>query len=478
MALEEYGNHPVIPDSVQRDNHSLLLRAEENWVATIGIIPLSQLRGPGRVCTAVKGRFMKHKTPVKREKAVVNKKKSWWPLALAILLVAAVGVIFSRQTFSIHAKNEPAAASDATPEKPAMPGMSAMPAVANVVFRPTVQNKVSAPAAAPQGMAWIAGGEFSMGAPDPPGMDDVGMKATLDSRPVHQVYVDPYFMDKTDVTNAQFERFTKATGYVTIAERKPRAEDYPGAPPENLVAGSVVFAPPATAVPLDNYFQWWTYVPGANWRHPLGPKSDLKGKENYPVVHIAYEDAEAYAKWTGKRLPTEAEWEFAARGGLAGKPYVWGDEFRPQSKWMANTHQGHFPDKDSGDDGYEGIAPVGSFPANGYGLYDMAGNVWQWTSDWYRPDYYKQLLAAGSVARNPQGPDSAYDPAEPGHKKKVQRGGSFLCTDQYCSRYMVGTRGKGDADTGTNHVGFRCVMSLSQWNAEQRGTAAAQRSGQ
>ena len=339
-----------------------------------------------------------------------------------MFLLAAIGVIYSRQTFSIHAKNEPVEAPAATPEKPAMPGMSATPAVANVVFRPTVQNKMSAPAASPQGMAWIPGGEFSMGAQDPPGMDDVGMKATLDSRPVHQVYVDPYFMDKTDVTNAQFEKFTKATGYVTIAERKPRAEDYPGAPPENLVAGSVVFAPPPTAVPLDNYFQWWTYVPGANWRHPLGPKSDLKGKANYPAVHIAYEDAEAYAKWAGKRLPTEAEWEFAARGGMTGKPYVWGDEFRPQSKWMANTHQGHFPDKDSGEDGYEGIAPVGSFPANGYGLYDMAGNVWQWTSDWYRPDYYKQLVAAGSVPRNPQGPDSSYDPVEPSNKKMVQRG--------------------------------------------------------
>lgn len=331
------------------------------------------------------------------------------------------------------------------------------------IFESTIPNTTPAPANSPPGMAWIPGGEFSMGAQDSPDMNDVGMKATIDSRPVHRVYVDGFFMDKTDVTNAQFEKFVKATDYVTVAERKPRAEDYPGAPPENLVAGSVVFAPPDHPVSLDNYFQWWTYVPGANWRHPLGPNSSITGKKNYPVVHIAYEDALAYAKWAGKRLPTEAEWEFAARGGLSGKPYVWGDEFRPYNKWMANTYQGHFPDKDAGSDGYTGIAPVAQFPQNGYGLYDMAGNVWQWTSDWYRPDYYAQLAREGGVARNPQGPDSAYDPAEPGHAKKVHRGGSFLCTDQYCSRYMVGTRGKGDIDTGTNHLGFRCVMTLTEW---------------
>jgi formylglycine-generating enzyme required for sulfatase activity len=313
-------------------------------------------------------------------------------------------------------------------------------------------------------MAWIPGGEFSMGAQDPPDMDEVGMKATVDSRPVHRVVVDGFFMDKTDVTNVQFEKFVKATGYVTIAERKPRPEDFPGAPPENLVAGSVVFAPPAHPVPLSDYYQWWTYVPGANWRHPEGPKSSIAGKSDYPVLHVAYEDAQAYAKWAGKRLPTEAEWEFAARGGLTGKPFVWGDQFLPNGKWMANTHQGHFPDKDAGDDGYIGIAPVAKFPANGYGLYDMAGNVWQWTSDWYRPDYYQQLKAGG-IARNPQGPDTSYDPSEPGRSKKVQRGGSFLCTDQYCSRYMVGTRGKGETDTGTNHLGFRCVMTLAERKA-------------
>lgn len=323
-------------------------------------------------------------------------------------------------------------------------------------FAETVANTASAPRPAPDGMVWIPGGEFSMGAVDPPGMDAVGMNGTRDARPVHRVYVDGFFMDKTDVTNAQFAAFVNATGYRTVAERTPKAEDFPGAPPENLVAGSVVFAAPPHPVPLDDHFRWWTYLRGANWRHPLGAASDLVGKDTYPVVHIAYEDAEAYAKWAGKRLPTEAEWEFAARGGLSGRPFVWGDEFRPQGKWMANTHQGHFPDRDTAEDGVAGVMPVAQFPANGYGLYDMAGNVWQWTSDWYRPDYYSTLATAG-VARNPSGPESPFDPSEPGQRKKVHRGGSFLCTDQYCSRYMVGTRGKGEVSTGTNHLGFRCV---------------------
>ena len=310
-------------------------------------------------------------------------------------------------------------------------------------------------------MVWIPGGEFSMGAADSPSDGEVGMQATRDSRPIHRVYVDGFFMDKTDVTNAEFAKFVKATGYVTVAERKPRAEDFPGAPPENLVAGAVVFSPPDHAVPLDNHFQWWSYVPGANWRHPIGPKSNIIGKDNYPVVQIAYEDAVAFAKWADKRLPTEAEWEFAARGGLAGKPFVWGDEFRPNGKWMANTHQGHFPNQDTGEDGHVGLAAVAQYPPNGYGLYDMAGNVWQWTSDWYRPDYYQQLVAAGGVARNPQGPQNPWDPDEPKEAKKVHRGGSFLCTDQYCSRYIVGTRGKGEVSTGTNHLGFRCVQDAS-----------------
>jgi sulfatase modifying factor 1 len=333
-------------------------------------------------------------------------------------------------------------------------------------FAPTIENKNIPPGPGPQGMAWIPGGEFSMGAQDPPGNDAVGMQATLDSRPIHRVYVDGFWMDRTDVTNAEFARFVKATRYITVAERKPKPEDFPGAPPENLVAGSVVFSPPDHPVSLSDHYQWWSYVHGANWRHPLGPNSSIHGKEDYPVVQVAYEDAAAYAKWAGKRLPTEAEWEFAARGGLSGKPFVWGDEFRPGGKWMANTFQGQFPTKDTGEDHYVGISGAARFPANGYGLYDMAGNVWQWTSDWYRPDYYQQLVQAGGIARNPRGPDTPYDPSEPNERKKTHRGGSFLCTDQYCSRYMVGTRGKGEVSTGTNHLGFRCVKDLSSHAAQ------------
>jgi formylglycine-generating enzyme required for sulfatase activity len=321
-------------------------------------------------------------------------------------------------------------------------------------------------------MQWIPGGEFSMGAQDPPDMNMVGMNATIDSRPIHRVRVDGFYMDKTDVTNAEFARFVKATGYVTIAERKPSASDFPNAPAQNLVAGSVVFAPPDHPVALNNHFQWWTYIAGADWRRPEGPGTNIRGKGNYPVVQIAYPDAEAYAKWAGKRLPTEAEWEFAARGGLSGQPFVWGNKFRPNGKWMANTFQGHFPDSNSPQDGFAGASPVGSFPPNGYGLFDMAGNVWQWTSDWYRPDYYAELASTEKTVINPQGPDSSRDPAEPGQPKKVQRGGSYLCTDQYCSRYMVGTRGKGEITTGTNHLGFRCVMPAAN-RSPRRETESA-----
>jgi formylglycine-generating enzyme len=298
-----------------------------------------------------------------------------------------------------------------------------------------------------------------MGAAEQPGMNEVGMQTTTDSRPFHRVYVDGFWMDATEVTNAQFSKFIEATKYVTVAERTPRAEDFPGAPPENLVAGAVVFSPPNHAVALNDHFQWWSYSKGASWRHPDGPKSSLAGRDKYPVVQIAYEDAVAYANWAGKRLPTEAEWEFAARGGLSGKVYPWGDEFMPGGRSMANIHQGHFPIEDEGADGFRGIGPVAQFAANAYGLYDVAGNVWEWVSDWYRPDYYAELAAAGGVARNPQGPATPFDPTEPNEKKRVHRGGSYLCTDQYCSRYMVGTRGKGEGSTGTNHLGFRLVRA-------------------
>ena len=328
-------------------------------------------------------------------------------------------------------------------------------------FGATITNNSAAPKSAPEGMVWIPGGEFEMGAVvNGHGSGEMPM-ASNDAEPIHRVRVDGFWMDKTVVTNEQFSKFVEATGYVTIADRVPTKEEFPSAPPENLVAGSVVFSAPDHEVPLNNYLQWWNYIKGANWRHPSGPESDIKGKEKYPVVQIAYPDAEAYAKWAGKRLPTEAEYEWAERGGLSGKTYAWGDEFRPNGKWMANTWQGKFPVKDTGEDGYAGLAPVARFPPNGYGLYDMAGNVWEWCSDWYRPDYYAQLAKAGGVAVNPQGPASPLDPSEPNEKKRVHRGGSFLCNDQYCSRYIVGTRGKGEVNTGTNHLGFRCVKEAS-----------------
>jgi sulfatase modifying factor 1 len=378
------------------------------------------------------------------------------PLRLIVGIIALFVGIAAWKTVATHSPNPNSIVAASTP----------VPLPPTTNFVPTIPNRTPAPANTPDGMAWIPGGEFSMGVQNAPDMNEVGMQATTDSRPVHRVYVDGFWMDKTDVTNEEFAKFAKATGYVTVAERTPRAEDFPGAPPENLVAGSVVFSPPGHAVSLKDHFQWWSYVKGASWRHPLGALSDIKEKGKYPVVHIAHEDALAYAKWAGKRLPTEAEWEFAARGGLSGKPFVWGDQFRPNGKWMANTYQGKFPVKgmDKGEDGFVGIAPVAHYPPNGYGLYDMAGNVWQWTSDWYRPDYYARLAAVGGVARNPQGPDSPFDPSEPTEKKKVHRGGSFLCTDQYCSRYIVGTRGKGEVSTATNHLGFRCVKDVSATN--------------
>jgi formylglycine-generating enzyme required for sulfatase activity len=224
-----------------------------------------------------------------------------------------------------------------------------------------------------------------------------------------------------------------------------------------LIAGSEVFSPPDHPVGLDSHYRWWNCVPGANWKHPEGPGSDIRQRMNHPVVHIAYEDAVAYCNWSGNRFPTEAEFEFASRGGLDRKRYVWGGEFMPGGKHLATTFQGHFPDTNTAEDGYLATAPVGSFPANGYGLFDMAGKVWEWTSDWYRADYYRSLAASGGIAINPKGPADSFDPAERGVRKRVQRGSSLLCTDQYCARYVAGGRGKGEPDTGTNHLGFRCV---------------------
>jgi sulfatase modifying factor 1 len=325
-------------------------------------------------------------------------------------------------------------------------------------FQPTVELAGPPPSAAPAGMVWIPGGEFSMGSKDPRGDICGGNEPMDDARPIHRVRLDGFWMDRTEVTNAEFARFVAATKYVTVAERPLKAADYPGVAVEQLAPGSIVFTPPASAVPLDNVLRWWAWVPGANWRHPEGPASNLAGRDNFPVVHIAYEDAEAYARWAGKDLPTEAQWEFAARGGLSGNAYAWGNELNPGGRRMANIWEGHFPDKNSAEDGFAGPAPVASFPANAYGLHDVAGNVWEWCKDWYAPDTYSKIAG---VAKNPTGPaqSESFDPAEPGMAKRVQRGGSFLCTDQYCTRYMVGTRGKGAPDTGSNHAGFRCIKA-------------------
>lgn len=302
------------------------------------------------------------------------------------------------------------------------------------------------PEKAPPGMVWVPGGIFWMGAQDP----------TLeDARPLHLVYVHGFWMDQTEVTNREFARFVEATGYVTEAERQPDIREYPAVSLMKLRPGSAVFSPPSTGCQLDDECAWWRFMPGANWRHPEGPDSTIKGREDYPVVHVTWQDAQAYAKWAGKRLPTEAEFEFAARGGLDRKRYPWGDALTPHGRWMMNIWQGKFPKNNIKRDGYLHAAPVKSYPPNGYGLYDMTGNVWEWTADWYHADYYKHL--SGRLAINPQGPANSFDPEEPSMVKRVQRGGSFLCNSKSCRSFWVGTRGKAAPNTSSYHLGFRCV---------------------
>jgi formylglycine-generating enzyme required for sulfatase activity len=306
------------------------------------------------------------------------------------------------------------------------------------------------------GMVWIKGGAFMMGGDN--------SQAQEDEYPKHKVTVDGFWMDTTVVTNAQFSKFVKATGYITTAERKPDWDELkkqlpPGTakPDESLlVAASLVFDPPKHPVDLNDYTQWWAWKKGASWKHPQGPGSSISGKENYPVVHVSWYDAVAYCKWAGKRLPTEAEWEWAARGGLQNKIYPWGNELVDEGKPKANTWQGHFPDYNSMKDKFYGLAPVASFAPNGYGLYDMAGNVWEWCADYYSNTYYQTINKSGGV-KNPGGPAKSYDPDEPFAKKRVIRGGSFLCNESYCTGYRVARRMKSTEDSGMEHLGFRCV---------------------
>lgn len=304
------------------------------------------------------------------------------------------------------------------------------------------------------GMVWIASGEFEQG-----GNND---QAAEDEFPRHKVKLDGFWIDVTEVTNAQFADFVKAAGYITTAEKKPDWDQIkqqlpPGTPKPDesvLVAASLIFKPTPTEVSLEDYSQWWEWKEGADWRHPEGPGSDIKGKENYPVVHVSWYDAQAYAKWAGKRLPTEAEWEYASRGGLKNNIYPWGNEPVNSGLPKANFWQGKFPSENTLKDSFYYSAPVKSFSPNGYGLYDMAGNVWEWCADLYHHTYYEDVRS-GTV--NPKGPSTSFDPAEPNATKRVIRGGSYLCNDSYCSGYRSARRMRSTEDSSFQHLGFRCV---------------------
>ncbi len=301
-------------------------------------------------------------------------------------------------------------------------------------------------------MVWVPGGTFRMGSED----------FYPEERPIHEVCVDGFWMDCYEVTSEHFAQFVEATGYKTVAERAPNPADFPGAPPENLVPGSMLFQKTRGPVDLRNYVNWWAWVPGASWRHPQGTGSSFEGFERHPVVHVACEDAEAYAGWAGKELPTEAEWEFAARGGLDGKRFTWGDEHTPDGKWMANCWQGEFPWQNLLRDGFQGTSPVGSFPPNGYGLYDMAGNVWEWTCDWYVPRLADEVASpCCGPAVNPRivSPAKSYDAAQSQFQipRKVVKGGSHLCAPSYCLRYRPAARQPQMIDTSMSHIGFRCI---------------------
>jgi formylglycine-generating enzyme len=305
-------------------------------------------------------------------------------------------------------------------------------------------------------MIFVPGGTYCMGS----------NKHYPEEAPVHSVSVEEFWMDHTPVTNRQFTEFVKAADYVTFAEIPPDPKEYPGALPHMLYAGSLVFSPPKHPVDLRDWSQWWTFMKGADWRHPYGPKSNLNALDNHPVVHVTFADVLAYAQWAGKDLPTEAEWEYAARGGLDGAEFAWGDEFTPGGKHMANTWQGEFPRQNLCEDGFERTSPVSVFPPNGYGLHDMIGNVWEWTSDWWSSKHQGDAPKACCVPENPRGgrEDDSYDPRLPKIKipRKVLKGGSHLCAPNYCRRYRPAARHAEPVDTSTSHVGFRCIIRKQQ----------------
>jgi sulfatase modifying factor 1 len=321
-------------------------------------------------------------------------------------------------------------------------------------------------------MVWVPGGLFSMGTDEE--------MAYPQERPAHRVRVSGFWMDETEVTNAQFARFVEATGHVTTAERKPDWEEIrkqvpPGTPKPSddmLVPGSLVFTPPSRPVSLSDMTAWWTWTPGADWRHPEGPGSSTEGREEHPVVQVSWDDAVAYAKWSGKRLPTEAEWEFAARGGLRGKRYAWGDELQPRGKWVANAWQGDFPYENTAADGFAGTAPVRSFPPNQFALFDIIGNVAEWCADWYRVDAHRRQAERG-IPTDPRGPGESFDPRDPYAPKRVVKGGSFLSGERYSITYRPSARQGMAPDTGNAETGFRCVMDAAAWQQEQKERGGA-----
>ncbi len=375
------------------------------------------------------------------------------PAIAALILLVAASALIAAMTISSRRDSaaRPTAATDSKEQDAVRPGVGKAPERNSVSSaKPPVSNDPRL-----KNMVWIPGGKFTMGALD----------TIPDEFPPHDVELNGFWMDAAEVTNRQYSEFVSATGYVTTAERPPELRSVqPGSDFENAKIlpefnkpGSICSMPLSSRDDIDpnkGAYSWWQYVPGADWKHPEGPDSGINDRMNYPVVHVSWLDATAYCEWAGKQLPTEAQWEHAARGRRANATYPWGNDRNPDGKWLSNIWQGEFPVTDLGEDGFTHTAPVRSFPANDFGLFDMSGNVWEWCSDYYQPEYYSV-----SPLLNPAGPESSHDPQEPGIIKRVQRGGSFMCSDQYCVGYRNSARMKGEEDSGAFHTGFRCVVT-------------------